>query len=200
MARGRHAASAAKRRAESAEEQLDRLLPKLVEAQQTAKRYRSEAEATTMLRRQIVELRDALGVPADEHERALVERDALHEQQLASFAEGADVLVDFIVHYLAGFPDVKLEGRRAPYAYLARAMRLLPPHTCDPLAKMLGCDRELRRELHDESAERRMSRADVKAPTSEGDFRLNMLVGNYRPRASKLVAETRAALASGESP
>ena len=38
-------ASAAKRRAESAEEQLDRLLPKLIDAERTAKRYRLEAEA-----------------------------------------------------------------------------------------------------------------------------------------------------------
>lgn len=43
MARGRHAAAAAKRRAESAEQQLDRLMPQLVDAKRIAAQNRSTA-------------------------------------------------------------------------------------------------------------------------------------------------------------
>lgn len=73
MARGKYAARSAQRRATSAEDQLDRLLPELHEAKAIAKRYKSEAERAGVLAAQVTKLRETVGVPVEEHEAALAE-------------------------------------------------------------------------------------------------------------------------------
>ena len=142
MTRGKHGAAAAKRRAESAEEQLDRLLPKLVDAERQLKMCRSEAEAAPTLRRELSALRKAIGVPKDEHDREVAELERKH-------TEAYDTLAETIVSVMEKFKD---EGAfRHPVkadwinARLMRDLQALPRETALALLKMIGVERDLAR-------------------------------------------------------
>jgi len=87
MTRGKHGRAAAQRRAQSAQDQLEELLPKLVDARRLAAQYKSEAEAAPILRRQLAELKGTVGVPEAEHVRIVAELDETHQERLATIEE-----------------------------------------------------------------------------------------------------------------
>lgn len=137
MARGRHAASAAKRRAESAEDQLDRLLPKLVEAERTAKRYRSEAERATALSAELSRLRDEVGIPVAVHQQELDEQAQAHADQTAALLKAVDVVFSTLVR----FARVPHDGNWIAPRFL-EALRSLPDDRGRTVLSGLGLSRD----------------------------------------------------------
>lgn len=144
MARGRYAASAAKRRAESAEEQLDRLLPQLVDAQRQAKRYKSEAEAAVTLRRQLANVKERNGIPVEDHLAALRNGEQQMEEVLAAYDDAVQKVLDTLVN-----TGVIVEDPEA-VAYISSnllmALHIIPRHVTAKLLTKLGWDRWARRE------------------------------------------------------
>ena len=147
MARGKYAASAAKRRAESAEEQLDRLLPKLVDTERLLKRYKSEAEAAPILRRRIAELEQQVGVPMSVHLQALKD---LEEQFAAERSKEEDGWIEVLFK----FEEVMSKSMSAQTylrdsnwinARFLKAIRQIPKPLAVRALAVLGQDREARR-------------------------------------------------------
>lgn len=143
MARGKHAASAARRRAESAQEQLDRLMPRLVDAERTVKKYRSEAEAAPALRARIAELTAQVGMPVAEHE-------ALMNGERDRQAKKDEALIrawDLILSDLSGYVLTKHgpDGLPLSSSQTLKALRQLPRETADLVLRLTGTERELRR-------------------------------------------------------
>lgn len=159
MARGKYGAAAAKRRADTAEAQLDRLLPKLVDAERTTKRYRSEAEAAPVLRRQLAELRDALGVPRSEHEAEVARLEAEAHERATMLIENLTVVFDELAQLIpkrwgAG-DDFSINAR------FIRALQRLPREPVEHLLTKLGVEREVRRYfMNEEHLPERIARVD----------------------------------------
>jgi hypothetical protein len=144
MTRGKHAASAAKRRAEAAYEELDRLHPKLVDAQREAKRYKAEAEAAVALRRQLAEMRDATGIPALEHQRQIDALAAEHEQLLARIEQAMIAVFDKLADEGALRPPPGAD-REWLNAELMRNLQELPRPIALALMGRIGLEREMAR-------------------------------------------------------
>lgn len=143
MTRGKHAASAAKRRAETAEAQLDRLMPELVDAKRTAARYRSEAEAAPALRRALAELRETTGVPMPQHLQEVAELKADHDNRIAEITDALVDLFDLLSE--RGFlvePDHDDEWISAKFM---ETMQAIPEPAALNLLTHLGLEREMRR-------------------------------------------------------
>lgn len=142
MARGKHAASAAKRRAESAEEQLDRLFPQLTDAKRTAARYRSEAEQAAVLRRQLAELRDQVGIPVDQH---VAELEAVRVE-CQEVLDAYDEAINYVVRMLTSEGwIVEDTDRRCLNGQICLALYVLPEQAVEELTKAMGWGREYRR-------------------------------------------------------
>lgn len=143
MARGKHAAAAAKRRAESAEEQLDRLLPQLVDAKRVARQYRSEADAAPTLRRQLTELRDQVGMPIADHDRIVAELTAQHHADLARLDDATRVVINCCAYLIERVKRTSVDLRLVSFvnSALLEAIYVLPNGTCTRLFKVMGVDR-----------------------------------------------------------
>lgn len=155
MARGKYAARAAKRRADSAEDQLDRLLPKLVDAQHTARHYKTEAEAAPVLRRQLDELRDTVGVPVAEHRQAIVDLETSFDEERATITAALIIVFD----EMTGWLD-KAQRKVKWSARMLDALRALPRDAADALLSDMGYSREERRFYLDPTTARRGAAAN----------------------------------------
>ena len=148
MARGKYGARAAKKRAESAEEQLDRLLPKLVDTERQLKRYRSEAEAAPVLRKRIAELEQQVGVPMPTHLQALKN---LEDKFAAQRAEEAKAWEEIIFK----FDEAMRQSSVVIMQYLRnsnwisgvflQALRQIPRPLALRVLSVFGVDRDNRR-------------------------------------------------------
>lgn len=143
MARGKYSADAAKRRAETAEAQLDRLMPKLVDAERTARRYKAEAEAAPVLRRQLAERRQTEGVPLEQYEAA--QRQA--EQECESILECYDEALTYVIKHLVHYGVIRpVDDEDTAYIdpELLNAFYVLPAKAVEALLKGIGWERGLR--------------------------------------------------------
>jgi hypothetical protein len=144
MTRGKHAASANKRRAESAEEQLDRLIPQLTDAKRTAARYKSEAEQTPILRRQVTELRNTVGMPKAEHVRLVAELEQRHEDATDTSTTALLAIINKLVEVGAlrhPTHDNWING------ILLGNLRDIPRDLATAILQALGLERELVRSM-----------------------------------------------------
>ena len=153
MTRGKHGRAAAQRRAESAEDQLDRLIPELTDAKRTAARYRSEAESATALRAELAKLRLAVGIPIAEHQRRLDAERQAHAREMEDWRDGFVNIWKLVVTVIDGALTndererinihrderdlINLRGIRT-------ACRTLPPEVTDPMMKFIGFERGFR--------------------------------------------------------
>lgn len=155
MTRGKHGTQAARRRAESAEEQLDRLMPKLVDTERLLQRYRSEAEAAPILRRELSQLRGVIGVPRAEHQ-------AMLDEIAAERRERDKVLAENLVMIFTQLANFKALGRPPGdeteiNAKLVAALRAIPRAAALKLLELLGWERDIRRGLLEDGMANRIS-------------------------------------------
>jgi hypothetical protein len=145
MTRGKHAASAAKRRAEAAYEELDRLHPQLVDAKRLAARYKSEAESAVALRAKLAELRDVVGVPRAEHDRIVEELEAKHTAAMDRRMAALALIIDRLGDLRCLQPTHKEEWINAEFV---KALQQLPRELACDLLGWIGVEREFARSLH----------------------------------------------------
>lgn len=148
MTRGKYGSAAAKRRAESAEDQLDRLLPQLVDAKRLAARYRSEAERVPVLSRQLAELREKVGVPLAEHEAALREVERERDMILETYDDAvAEILTRLDTAFLSLLTPEQIDTPHINDALLM-ALYVIPDWVTAPILRRLGWERRMRRGGH----------------------------------------------------
>jgi hypothetical protein len=142
MARGKHAASASLRRAQSAEDQLDRLLPQLIEAKRVAKQNKSEADRAIALAAEVKALRSTVGIPIDEHAAAVAALSAEHDEQLVDVYSQFDNVVAALVRLLKSRLDQEDNWLSA---FLLDSLRALPADRGANILRDLGLSREASR-------------------------------------------------------
>jgi regulator of replication initiation timing len=142
MARGRYGKAAAQRRAASAEEQLDRLVPQLTDAKRTAVRYKAEAEAAVALRAELAKLRDTVGVPVAEHEETVAQLQRRHRQAMSEVETSCANLFDEFARWVVVEDEANwISGR------LMETLQAVPRPIADGFLRCLGVERELARFL-----------------------------------------------------
>jgi len=139
MARGKYSSAAAKRRAESAEQQLDRLLPQLVDMKRQAGRYESEAAAAPLLRAEIARLRESEGISPKAHRAALHEQETRHVAEMERVVAAFDIVVGQFANLFRD--EVTREGKWISPQFL-RALRDLPGNRGDRILRRCGMDRD----------------------------------------------------------
>lgn len=140
MARGKHGRAAAQRRAQSAEEQLDRLLPQLTDAKRTATRFKAEAESAIALRAELAKLRDTVGVPVAEHEQVVADLQARHREVVTEMVAATKELFDQFARWVVLDLDANWIS-----SGLVRAAQAAPEDIAVAFLDALGVERETRR-------------------------------------------------------
>lgn len=167
MARGRYGKAAAQRRAQSAEDQLDRLLPELVEAKRLAGRYRSEAEQAPVLRAELARLRDVVGVPVAEHDATVSDLQRRHREEIAELENACCRLFSEFARWVVVEDESKFIS-----GHLMIALQDAPRSVASSFLAALGIEREMSRFLlngdpdrisHSEDVHREVSRMAYRA-------------------------------------
>lgn len=144
MTRGKHGKKSAERRAQSAEDQLDRLIPELQEAKQTARRYRAAAERVPVLEKDLQHLRLVTGPSHEEHESVIAEMKEDRELAELDLHQRYRTAIEAICSVLRKSLDLESSWLSAS---LCDALRELPGGYGDKALSSIGVERDFRRKI-----------------------------------------------------
>lgn len=158
MTRGKHAAQSATRRADAAETTLDRLIEEMHRWKRQALANKAAADLNTGLAKEVKRLREAVGIPVDEHRRAIDELTTAHHAERDRLEQALDV----VLTKLGGLVERDEEGSWITVEFLD-AIRVLPERPVVEMLRVLGFERDMRRTLLDPNTSERI-RHDVVNP------------------------------------
>jgi hypothetical protein len=181
--RGKHAASAAKRRADSAEVQLDRLMEEVTDLRRKAKQYKSAYDMLPTLQRELRDIKRESGVPLSDVEAM----QRTHNEELQALRQEHEKAWLFVLEDLARFVVNNGKCRdELPSPYFARQARKLPTKPVVKILTIMGfTDRYTRRTILDDSY------ADHKQEAREQILNaafVNQAIGGETPENHKFVS------------
>lgn len=162
--RGKHAASSAKRRADSAESQLDRLMEEVTDLRRKVKQYKSAYEMLPTLQAQLRDIKREAGVPISDHLAMLSNHDEQLRDLRLELEEAWMVIIDELFEWLQVKPR---SVNSFPPPKFSMALRLLPKRPMVAILQLMGIsDRSDRRLLFEKGVAEHATNSSSKAITN----------------------------------